>query len=371
MPGSFQIFLEAVREFNKDSSITEEQMFKMMKDGKLLAKDILPLVGKYFSRDAREGGALAKQMESNRVAMARLNQTWFYFLNTIFDSGFGRELTDIFNLLSDTLKQNTVLGRQMGEFFGGMLKEAKNMFIQIHDWIIIIHAMLLYYTEDIRKMFKETFGEPLNAELMGRIVSFFLIVGFLKKTLGFLLGILGAIRAIKKVGGLAGALGGAAIGADLPGKGGNRGKTPKMPKGGGIASKLTLGALLKNPYVWTALAGWGLSEWIDSSMQEYAQENPGKRAKKHPDWMQGALDWWGGLWGQHLQDKQTYNRMSLLSDKAGSFWSDVQGMLGKGEITVNVKVDQGVLKEIIDTQIELSQMDMIDLINGSIESTTE
>ena len=46
-------------------------------------------------------------------------------------------------------------------------------------------------------------------------------------------------------------------------------------------------------------------------------------------------------------------------------------MLGKGEITVNVKVDQGVLKEIIDTQIELSQMDMIDLINGSIESTTE
>lgn len=371
LPGSFQIFLEAVREFNKDSSITEEQMFKMMKDGKLLAKDILPLVGKYFSRDAREGGALAKQMESNRVAMSRLNQTWFYFLNTIFDSGFGRELTDIFNLLSDTLKQNTVLGRQMGEFFGGMLKQAKNMFIQIHDWIIIIHAMLLYYTEDIRKMFKETFGDPLDAELAGRIVSFFLIVGFLKKTLGFLLGILGAIRAIKKVGGLVGALGGAAIGADLPGKGGNRGKTPKMPKGGGIASKLTLGALLKNPYVWTALAGWGLSEWIDSSMQEYAQENPGKRAKKHPDWMQGALDWWGGLWGQHLQDKQTYNRMSLLSDKAGTFMSDIQGMLGKGEITVNVKVDQGVLKEIIDTQIELSQMDMIDLINGSIESTTE
>lgn len=371
LPGSFQIFLEAVREFNKDSSITEEQMFKMMKDGKLLAKDILPLVGKYFSRDAREGGALAKQMESNRVAMARLSQTWFYFLNTIFDSGFGRELTDIFNLLSDTMKQNTSTARTMGEFFGGMLKEAKNMFIQIHDWIIIIHAMLLYYTEDIRKMFKETFGEPLNAELMGRIVSFFLIVGFLKKTLGFLLGILGVIRSIKKLGGLAGALGGAAIGADLPGKGGNGGKGGKPPRGGKGGSKFGLAALLSNPYVRIALAGWGLSEWIDSSMQEYAQENPGKRAKKHPDWMQGALDWWGGLWGQHLQDKQTYNRMSLLSDKAGTFMSDIQGILGKGEITVNVKVDQGVLKEIIDTQIELSQMDMIDLINGSIESTTE
>lgn len=370
LPGSFQIFLEAVREFNKDSSITEEQMFKMMKDGKLLAKDILPLVGKYFSRDAREGGALAKQMESNRVAMARLSQTWFYFLNTIFDSGFGRELTDIFNLLSDTMKQNTSTARTMGEFFGGMLKEAKNMFIQIHDWIIIIHAMMLYYTEDIRKMFKDTFGEPLNAELMGRIVSFFLIVGALKKMLTILLSIAGVIKMIKSAGGLAGALGGAAIGADLPGKGGKGGKPPKMPKGG-IGSKLTLGALIRNPYVWMAMLGWEGADQLDSFWQNYAQENPGKRANKHPEWMQGIVDWWNGQWGQHLQNKQTYNRMSLLSDKAGTFMSDIQGMLGKGEITVNVKVDQGVLKEIIDTQIELSQMDMIDLINGSIESTTE
>lgn len=371
LPGAFQIFIKAAQEFNKDSTIDEKKLFKLMKDGKLLAKDILPLVGKYFAEDARAGGALDKQLQSIRVATARLNQSWLNLLNNIFKGGFGQELTEIFNLLSATLEQNSENAETMGKFFGGMLEQAKRMFIQIHDWIIIIHAMLLYYTEDIRKMFKETFGDPLDAELAGRIVSLFLIVGFLKKTLGFLLGILGAIRAIKKVGGLAGALGGAAIGADLPGKGGNRGKTPKMPKGGGIASKLTLGALLKNPYVWIALAGWGLSEWIDSSMQEYAQENPGKRAKKHPDWMQGALDWWGGLWGQHLQDKQTYNRMSLLSDKAGTFMSDIQGMLGKGEITVNVKVDQGVLKEIIDTQIELSQMDMIDLINGSIESTTE
>ena len=371
LPGAFQIFIKAAQEFNKDSTIDEKKLFKLMKDGKLLAKDILPLVGKYFAEDARAGGALDKQLQSIRVATARLNQSWLNLLNNIFKGGFGQELTEIFNLLSATLEQNSENAETMGKFFGGMLEQAKRMFIQIHDWIIIIHAMLLYYTEDIRKMFKETFGDSLDAELAGRIVSLFLIVGFLKKTLGFLLGILGAIRAIKKVGGLVGALGGAAIGADLPGKGGNRGKTPKMPKGGGIASKLTLGALLKNPYVWTALAGWGLSEWIDSSMQEYAQENPGKRAKKHPDWMQGALDWWGGLWGQHLQDKQTYNRMSLLSDKAGTFMSDIQGMLGKGEITVNVKVDQGVLKEIIDTQIELSQMDMIDLINGSIESTTE
>lgn len=370
LPGSFQIFLEAVREFNKDSSITEEQMFKMMKDGKLLAKDILPLVGKYFSRDAREGGALAKQMESNRVAMARLNQTWFYFLNTIFDSGFGRELTEIFNLLSDTMKQNTSTARTMGEFFGGMLKQAKNMFIQIHDWIIIIHAMMLYYTEDIRKMFKDTFGEPLNAELMGRIVSFFLIVGALKKMLTILLSIVGALKMIKSFGGIAGAIGGAAIGADLPGKGGNGGKGPKMPKGG-IGSKLTLGALIRNPYVWMAMLGWEGADQLDSFWQNYAQENPGKRANKHPEWMQGIVDWWNGQWGQHLQNKQTYNRMSLLSDKAGTFLGDVQGMLGKGEITVNVKVDQGVLKEIIDTQIELSQMDMIDLINGGIESTTE
>lgn len=376
LPGSFQIFLEAVREFNKDSSITEEQMFKMMKDGKLLAKDILPLVGKYFSRDAREGGALAKQMESNRVAMARLNQTWFYFLNTIFDSGFGRELTEIFNLLSDTMKQNTSTARTMGEFFGGMLKQAKNMFIQIHDWIIIIHAMMLYYTEDIRKMFKETFGEPLNAELMGRIVAFFLIVGALKKTLGILFSILGVIKAIKKVGGIAGALGGgAAIGAE---KTGNGSKTPKTPKGG---SKLGfIGKFLNSPLgklFGGALLGAQAGDMVYDRIEMPGRVNAwAEEAKKQgllptQGVFSGFWDFLKNSWANKESAKQQYNRMSLLSDKAGSFWSDVQGMLGKGEITVNVKVDQGVLKEIIDTQIELSQMDMIDLINGSIESTTE
>lgn len=372
LPGAFQIFIKAAQEFNKDSTIDEKKLFKLMKDGKLLAKDILPLVGKYFAEDARAGGALDKQLQSIRVATARLNQSWLNLLNNIFKGGFGQELTEIFNLLSATLEQNSENAETMGKFFGGMLEQAKRMFIQIHDWIIIIHAMLLYYTEDIRKMFKETFGDPLDAELAGRIVSLFLIVGFLKKTLGFLLGILGVIRSIKKLGGLAGALGGAAIGADLPGKGGNGGKggkPPKMPKGG-IGSKLTLGALIRNPYVWMAMLGYEGSEWLNNYWQNPAHHgNPND--SKHPEWMQGMIDWWNGQWGQHLQNKQTYNRMSLLSDKAGTFMSDIQGMLGKGEITVNVKVDQGVLKEIIDTQIELSQMDMIDLINGSIESTTE
>ena len=348
----------------------------MMKDGKLLAKDILPLVGKYFSRDAREGGALAKQMESNRVAMARLNQTWFYFLNTIFDSGFGRELTEIFNLLSDTMKQNTSTARTMGEFFGGMLKQAKNMFIQVHDWIIIIHAMMLYYTEDIRKMFKETFGDSLDAELAGRIVSLFLIVGFLKKTLGFLLGILGVIRSIKKLGGLAGALGGgAAIGAE---KTGNGSKTPKTPRGGGKLS--FIGKFLNSPLgklfgaaLLGAQAGDMIYDRIEMPGRVDAWAEEAKKQGLLPT--QGVFSsFWDILknsWANKELAKQQYNRMSLLSDRAGSFWGDVQGMLGKGEITVNVKVDQGVLKEIIDTQIELSQMDMIDLINGSIESTTE
>lgn len=370
LPGAFQIFLKAAQEFNKDSTIDEEKLFKLMKDGKLLAKNILPLVGKYFAEDARQGGALDKQLQSIRVATARLNQSWLNLLNNIFKGGFGQELTEIFNLLSATLEQNSENAETMGKFFGGMLEQAKRMFIQIHDWIIIIHAMLLYYTEDIRKMFKDTFGEPLNAELMGRIVAVFLIVGALKKLLTVLLSIAGVIKIIKSAGGLAGALGGAAIGADLPGKGGNGGKGPKMPKGGGIGGKLGLGALLGNPYLRIALAGWAGAEWLDSYWQNPANHGD-PNGSKHPEWMQGIVDWWNGQRGQHLQNKQTYNRMSLLSDKAGTFMSDIQGMLGKGEITVNVKVDQGVLKEIIDTQIELSQMDMIDLINGSIESTTE
>ena len=375
LPGAFQIFIKAAQEFNKDSTIDEKKLFKLMKDGKLLAKDILPLVGKYFAEDARAGGALDKQLQSIRVATARLNQSWLNLLNNIFKGGFGQELTEIFNLLSATLEQNSENAETMGKFFGGMLEQAKRMFIQIHDWIIIIHAMLLYYTEDIRKMFKETFGDSLDAELAGRIVSLFLIVGFLKKTLGFLLGILGVIRSIKKLGGLAGALGGGVVGAE---KTGNGGKTPKTPKGG---SKLGfIGKFLNSPLgklfggaLLGAQAGDAIYDRIEMPGRVDAWAEEAKKQGLLPT--QGVFSsFWDILknsWSNKEAAKQQYNRMSLLSDRAGSFWSDVQGMLGKGEITVNVKVDQGVLKEIIDTQIELSQMDMIDLINGSIESTTE
>lgn len=376
LPGAFQIFIKAAQEFNKDSTIDEKKLFKLMKDGKLLAKDILPLVGKYFAEDARAGGALDKQLQSIRVATARLNQSWLNLLNNIFKGGFGQELTEIFNLLSATLEQNSENAETMGKFFGGMLEQAKRMFIQIHDWIIIIHAMLLYYTEDIRKMFKETFGDSLDAELAGRIVSLFLLVGFLKKTLGFLLGILGVIRSIKKLGGLAGALGGgAAIGAE---KTGNGSKTPKTPKGG---SKLGfIGKFLNSPLgklfggaLLGAQAGDMIYDRIEmpGRVDAWAQEAKKQGLLPTQGVFSGFWDMLKNSWANKELAKQQYNRMSLLSDRAGAFWGDVQGMLGKGEITVNVKVDQGVLKEIIDTQIELSQMDMIDLINGSIESTIE
>lgn len=375
MPGAFQIFIKAAQEFNKDSTIDEKKLFKLMKDGKLLAKDILPLVGKYFAEDARAGGALDKQLQSIRVATARLNQSWLNLLNNIFKGGFGQELTEIFNLLSATLEQNSENAETMGKFFGGMLEQAKRMFIQIHDWIIIIHAMLLYYTEDIRKAFKDAFGESLNAELMGRIVALFLMVGFLKKTLGFLLGILGVIRSIKKLGGLAGALGGGVIGAE---KTSNGGKTPKTPKGG---SKLGfIGKFLNSPLgklfggaLLGAQAGDMIYDRIEmpGRVDAWAQEAKKQGLLPTQGVFSGFWDMLKNSWANKELAKQQYNRMSLLSDRAGAFWGDVQGMLGKGEITVNVKVDQGVLKEIIDTQIELSQMDMIDLINGSIESTTE
>ncbi len=65
-------FVKASREAFNDENIGTKELFKLMKDGKLLAKDILPLVGKYMSEAARKGGALEKMLNSNGVAMRRL-----------------------------------------------------------------------------------------------------------------------------------------------------------------------------------------------------------------------------------------------------------------------------------------------------------
>lgn len=126
-------FVKAAREHFKDENIGTAELFKLMEGGKLLAKDILPLVGKNMAEAAKKGGALEKMLLSNGVAMRRLTQTWQNFQNEFFKGGFGESMTDTFNTLAQMLKDNTGLAHMMGQAFKAVMNNLLDGFTLVYD----------------------------------------------------------------------------------------------------------------------------------------------------------------------------------------------------------------------------------------------
>lgn len=135
LPGALDLFVKAASEFANEQ-LTTPEFFKMMQDGELLAKDILPLMGKYMSEAAKKGGALEKMLQGNMVAMNRLRQTWQNFQNAIFMGGFGEALTKVFNQLAAMLKDNTGFAKTFGAALGAVMDQLLDKFTMVYDWLL-------------------------------------------------------------------------------------------------------------------------------------------------------------------------------------------------------------------------------------------
>lgn len=221
MPGAMDAFVKAAREAFKDENIGTPELFKLMEGGKLLSKDILPLVGKYMSEAAKKGGALEKMLNSNGVAMRRLQQTWTSFQNEIFTGGFGEALTRTFNTLAFSLKNNEQLAKSLGGVFGGLVDGFIYFYGTIHDYSILawhaINTEFLTPLKDAIPILNEV-GAKDAAWLAGWIVA----AGLFKNIAGFLGSIVAALIKIPKLlpaalpgveAATAGAAGGAGVGA--------------------------------------------------------------------------------------------------------------------------------------------------------------
>ena len=210
-------FVKAAREAFNDDNIGTPELFKLMEGGKLLAKDILPLVGKYMSEAAKKGGALEKMLNSNGVAMRRLQQTWTSFQNEVFMGGFGEALTRTFNTLAFALKNNEQLAKSLGGVFGGLVDGFVYFYATVHDYSILAwHAISKEFFDPLKEAI------PLLNEIGGKdaawLVGWVAAAALFKGIAGTLASIVGSLLGIKKLlpsvtGGLATATGaGATIG---------------------------------------------------------------------------------------------------------------------------------------------------------------
>lgn len=297
IPGAMQAFVKAAQEHFKDASIGPKEFFKLMEDGKLISKDIMPLVAKYFAEAARKGGALEKMLHGNRVALNRLTQTWKIFQDTIFTSGFGDALTKWFNQLAAIFKNSEGGAKTFGAALGAVMNQLLDKFTLIYDWILYIWLNFEYYILDnIPEGLKGMIGDFLAwaASILVVVKMFSKLYAIVKMIMG-----LGSLKKSLGMGG-----------ADSPtGKGGKGSKI----MGGAIA------ATMVGPFV-EDLMDWAIG---DTDFAKWAKENT-----------------LGSLWEKTLTPTQRTDMRPSLQTPAGS----------PQPVEVGVKVNDGVIKDLIQVE---------------------
>lgn len=103
----------AIEAMSKAAGVAQDELFDMIKSGNLGAETIAKF-GVEMQKMARQGGALEQALETNRKAQDRMNNSFKFFANQIFESGFGEGLTDLFQRIGDFLKANEGLATGLG-----------------------------------------------------------------------------------------------------------------------------------------------------------------------------------------------------------------------------------------------------------------
>ena len=232
LPGAVGLFVKALNKMKNTTNLTEQDLFKLMQDGKLMSKDILPFVAKEMAQTARAGGALEKAMKSNRAAFQRLKTSMQNSMNNAFLAGFGDELTETFNGLTSAINNNQDAFKTLGAVAGAVTAGFTEAGYTVYNSFILIEALIKRYVPQLSKTF-EGFGNTA-AYATGIAIftgAIFKLAGALKWLVSFanpLKGLLGTLAGI-------GALGGMATPGTDNTKPGKDGKPAKGGKGRGFS----------------------------------------------------------------------------------------------------------------------------------------
>ena len=107
----------AFKALEKATGLSGTALEKAMKDGKLLAEDVLPKLGRELRKVADTNDALTKILQTSRVAENRFTTALQKLMDIIFQAGFGDALTTFFNTSTEFIKKMSGLGKFLGQVF--------------------------------------------------------------------------------------------------------------------------------------------------------------------------------------------------------------------------------------------------------------
>lgn len=173
LPGSLEAIRKAVSKFYKKDIPTSE-MFQLMKDGKLLAKDILPLLGEEFSKMAKTGDALKFALSSLSTVQQRMNTSFREWINNVYKGGLAEGLSELYKTLDKMFFLMSQGDSGTGKFLKGFIDSARKSIIWVHDTLLDIYYLI---TEDLGL-------KGVDMELLGKVAYWATILGLMNSIAG-------------------------------------------------------------------------------------------------------------------------------------------------------------------------------------------
>ncbi|HEJ7028066.1 TPA: tape measure protein [Serratia marcescens] len=361
LPNAVGIFVKALQKTQKNANLTEKDLFKMMEQGQLLAKDLLPAVGEEFKIVARNGGALDKAVNSNRASFQRLKTAMQASMGEFFDGGFGSALTSAFDTMSAALNNNADTFKFWGDLTGNVIEGATDAFAYLYDTIVFVARVGGHYLENMGISFEGLKGWGEMAAYALGVTAFagsmWKLGGALKWIIGFLnplTKLLGVLKSISALGGVEAATAGGVA------------KTASKTTGGvaGVASKVGMvgkaGKLL-GP-LGTLYSAWEVgqsqfgdpTERINQARLESKPTNPWLEAAGRAAGMYQLAD--SIAPPPALRPQPTIDLSSVYSGSAmmNNYRYPVSAppQTHKLEVTSTVKVQDGAVRGLIKQEIE-------------------
>ncbi|HIE3984054.1 TPA: tape measure protein [Serratia marcescens] len=361
LPNAVGVFVKALQKTQKNANLTEKDLFKMMEQGQLLAKDILPAVGEEFKALARNGGALDKAVNSNRASFQRLKTAMQNSMGQFFDGGFGSALTSAFDTMSAALNNNADTFKFWGDLAGNVIEGATDAFAYLYDTIVFVASVGGHYLESMGVSFEGLKGWGEMAAYALGVTAFagamLRLGGALKWIIGFLnplTKLLGVMQGIAALGGIEAATSGGVSGKQPKGTPTKQpGKLGKLGKGALAVGGGMVGAAAMNPYTYPALLGGYAVVSTDNATRE-------------ADGL-GILDsisqrWKAGGWANNAQNKAAEAALKPTVDLSSVYSGSAMmnnyrypvapPQTHKLEVTSTVKVQDGAVRGLIKQEIE-------------------
>lgn len=393
LPGSVGLFVKALNEMKGVTNLTEQDLFKLMEQGQLMSKDILPHVAKQMKAAARAGGALDKATQSNRAAWQRLQTSMQNAMNVFFTSGFGDSLTSTFDAISAAVNGSGGAFEMFGHIAGRIVAGAVDAFEELHDTVILTFRIIEYYASKIGIT-----GEQIKAweEMAAYAAGVALFAGSIWKLGGAfkwlltmlnpLTKLLGVMKGIAAIGGIEAATTGG-IDNEKPNQKGKdtKARGPRTGKIGGFGA-LSGGAVGWATAIGTVGGDYAWDKIMDANDSMYGQDTTaGGNLKKdsplgkmwdfihspdlptNPDFAKPAdKAGWVSSYANpgYVAPTPTFNPPSTatVSVQGNSLMTPPAWLNQPLDVNVNLKVQDGQIRNLVQSEIERNDQQQFNLL---------